>query len=92
MNEILRALKNRKSVRVYEERTISKEDKEQILLAAMEAPTAGNQQMYTILDITDQALKERLSESCHYQRPVIISRLLQKRRWCLFFVRIIRNG
>lgn len=67
MNEILRALKNRKSVRVYEERTISKEDKEQILLAAMEAPTAGNQQMYTILDITDQALKERLSESCDHQ-------------------------
>lgn len=67
MNEILQLLKNRKSVRVYEDRTIQKEDKEKILRAAMEAPTAGNQQMYTILDITDQVLKERLSESCDHQ-------------------------
>lgn len=67
MNEIIQSLKDRKSVRVYEERPISKEDKEQILLAAMEAPTAGNQQMYTILDITDQQLKERLADSCDHQ-------------------------
>lgn len=67
MNEILQSLKDRKSVRVYEERPIASEDKKQILQAAMEAPTAGNQQMYTILDITDQALKERLAESCDHQ-------------------------
>ena len=33
----------------------------------MEAPTAGNQQLYTILDITDQNLKEKLSETCDHQ-------------------------
>lgn len=67
MNEIIQSLYNRKSVRVFEERTISEEDKRAILLAAMEAPTAGNQQLYTILDITDQELKEKLAITCDNQ-------------------------
>lgn len=67
MNPIIESLMNRKSVRVFEDREISQEDKEQILLAAMAAPTAGNQQMYTILDITDRKLKETLSETCDHQ-------------------------
>ena len=36
-------LKARKSVRVFEERTISEEIKEQLYTAAFEAPTAGKQ-------------------------------------------------
>lgn len=67
MNEIIRSLYARKSVRAFEERPISDECKKQILLAAMEAPTAGNQQLYTILDITDQNLKEKLAVSCDNQ-------------------------
>lgn len=67
MNEIIKSLYNRKSVRVFEERPISDEDKREILLAAMEAPTAGNQQLYTILDITDHSLKEELAVSCDNQ-------------------------
>lgn len=67
MNEIIRSLYNRKSVRVFEERPISDEYKKEILLAAMEAPTAGNQQLYTILDITDQNLKDKLAVSCDNQ-------------------------
>jgi nitroreductase len=31
------------------------------------APTAGNQQLYTIIDITDDTLKEKLSVSCDNQ-------------------------
>lgn len=64
MNEIMKCLHERKSVRVFEERMISEEDKLQILYAAMEAPTAGNQQLYTILDITDQKLKDTLAKTC----------------------------
>lgn len=33
----------------------------------MQAPTAGNQMLYTILQITDQNLKERLAETCDHQ-------------------------
>lgn len=67
MNEILKSLNNRKSVRVFEERSIPEEYKKEIMMAAMEAPTAGNQQLYTILDITDQSLKDKLSLSCDDQ-------------------------
>ncbi len=72
MNEIIRSLQERKSMRVFEDRPISPEDKKLILSCAMEAPTPGNQQMYTILDITDPALKAQLAESCDHQ-PFIAS-------------------
>jgi len=67
MNEILRQLCARKSTRVFENREISPEDKSAILRAAVMAPTAGNQQLYTILDITDQAIKDKLVDSCDHQ-------------------------
>ena len=41
MNEIIEALYARKSVRVYTEEEISREDKEVILNAALQAPSAG---------------------------------------------------
>ncbi|MEG1241155.1 MAG: nitroreductase family protein, partial [Oscillospiraceae bacterium] len=53
MNEVLQALHGRKSVRVFLEKPIPAADKTAILEAACAAPTAGNQQLYTILDITD---------------------------------------
>lgn len=67
MNEVIRQLNSRKSVRVFEDRQIPAEAKAAILNAACQAPTAGNQQLYTILDITDQALKEQLAETCDHQ-------------------------
>lgn len=70
MNEVIRQLNGRKSVRAYTDREIGFEEKQAILRAAAEAPTAGNQQLYTILDITDQALKEKLVETCDHQ-PMI---------------------
>ena len=63
----MESLYQRKSMRVYEDREIPEEMKKLILKAASQAPTAGCQQLYTILDITDQKLKEALSESCDHQ-------------------------
>lgn len=70
MNEVIRQLFARKSVRVFTDRPISREDKQLILDAAAQAPTAGNQQLYTILDITEPALKEALVQTCDEQ-PMI---------------------
>ena len=67
MNNTIRELLARKSVRIYTDQEISAEAKEAILLAAVNAPTAGNQQLYTIIDVTDQALKDALAESCDHQ-------------------------
>ena len=67
MNEVLTALFERKSMRAYTGEPVSPEKKELILKAACATPTAGNQQLYTILDITDQCLKEKLAVSCDNQ-------------------------
>lgn len=67
MNETVKSLIDRKSVRVFEDREISEEDVQEILLAAVNAPTAGNQQLYTILRITDKEILRELSDSCDHQ-------------------------
>ena len=67
MNEILVSLHERKSIRSFNDISISASDKLAILLAAMAAPTAGNQQLYTILDITDQSIKDKLAVTCDNQ-------------------------
>ena len=67
MNDVLHQLRDRKSVRAYLEKPIAPDDKRAILEAACAAPTAGNQQLYTILDITDQKLKDTLAETCDHQ-------------------------
>ena len=67
MNETIRQLHERKSVRVFEERKIGEAEKRAILQAACQAPSAGNQQLYTILDVTDPAIKEQLVRTCDNQ-------------------------
>lgn len=67
MNETLNLLYKRKSVRAYEEKPVTKEVKEEIIKSAMRAPTAGNMMLYSIIDITDQALKDKLAETCDNQ-------------------------
>lgn len=66
-NETIRQLFQRRSVRVFEDKEISSDDKAAILRSAVMAPSAGCQQLYTILDITDQQLKEELVKTCDNQ-------------------------
>lgn len=67
MNQTIQQLYDRKSIRVFTDQKISDEDKLTILTAATMAPTAGNQQLYTILDITDHAIKDALVKTCDNQ-------------------------
>lgn len=76
MNEVIRQLYERKSVRVFTDKAISEEEKQYILESAAQAPTAGNQQMYTILDITDQELKDKLAVSCDNQPFIAQAKLV----------------
>ena len=66
-NAIVLSLRGRKSIRAFEDWQIPEDIKQEILRCAAQAPTAGNQQLYTILDITDQALKEKLAVTCDSQ-------------------------
>ena len=67
MNPIINELTERKSIRAFEDREITPDEKNAILYAAAQAPTAGNQQLYTILDITNQELKDKLVFTCDNQ-------------------------
>lgn len=86
MSEIIESLYRRKSVRAFEDRGVADELKYVILDAAAQAPTAGCQQLYTILDITDQALKDRLAVTCDNQpfiakAPVVLIFCADCRKW-----------
>ena len=86
MNEVIRQLYDRKSTRVFEDKPIPPEAKEAILRAAVMAPTAGNQQLYTILDITDQSIKNQLVKSCDNQpfiatAPMVLIFCADCRKW-----------
>lgn len=85
-NEVLQALSARKSVRVYTDEPVTEAERNAILQAAFQAPTAGNQQLYTILNITDPALKARLADLCDHQpfiakAPLVLVFLADCRRW-----------
>lgn len=85
-NPIRSALSARKSVRVFTDDPITADERAAILHAAFQAPTAGNQQLYTILDITDPALKATVADLCDHQpfiakAPLILVFLADCRRW-----------
>ena len=92
MNEVIRQLHRRKSVRVYEDRAIDPQTKGAIIDAALQAPTAGNMSLFTILDITDPELKQKLSVSCDNQpfiatAPMVLIFCADYRRWYDTFCR-----
>ncbi len=86
MNEIIQSLYDRKSVRVFTDEPVTEEEKALLLECAFQAPTAGCQQLYTILDVTDRAEKEELAELCDHQpfiaqAPVVLVFCADCQRW-----------
>lgn len=86
MNPVISQLKERKSVRVFEDRPIGEAQAAAILEAAVNAPTAGNQQLYTIIRVTDPKLKAQLAESCDHQpfiaeAPLVLVFCADCRKW-----------
>lgn len=67
MNPIIQSLFDRKSCRIFKDKEISQEERKLILEACMQALSAGNQQMYTIIDVQDKKLQETLSKTCDNQ-------------------------
>ena len=68
---------HRISVRKYQDRTVEKEKIEQILRAAMQAPSATNQQPWEFYVVTDREKIKELSKCSPYSRcaakaPVVL--------------------
>ncbi len=86
MNNTIQELFDRKSVRAFSDETISKEEKELIMQAALQAPTAGNMALYSIIDVQDQQLKEILAKRCDNQpfiakAPMVLIFLADYQKW-----------
>ena len=86
MNETLQIINSRRSTRAFSNRSLSNEEKEMIYQAAFRAPTAGNMMLYSIIEVEDQALKEKLVETCDNQpfiakSPFVLVFLADYQRW-----------
>ncbi len=86
MNEIINSLYNRKSMRVFEEKEVPQDIKKLLIDVTLQAPTAGNQIMYSIIDVTDSELKSKLSVSCDNQpfiatAPLVFIFVADHTRW-----------
>src|SRR5512141_3029201 len=91
MNQVIDVLMKRRSVRAYEEREIEPEIRAEILKATLRAPTAGNLMLYSILDITEQAIKDKLAVTCDNQpfiarAPMVWVFLADYQRWYDYFL------
>lgn len=91
MNPVIDVLLKRKSVRAYEERKIGVEVRGEILKATLRAPTAGNLMLYSIVDVTDQQIKDRLAVTCDNQpfiarAPMVWLFLADYQRWHDYFL------
>lgn len=91
MTHTLEVIQERKSIRAYEDKPISPQDKEKILHAAMRAPTAGNMMLYSIIQIEDQAIKDTLVRTCDNQpfiatAPWVLIFIADYQRWYDYYL------
>ena len=80
MNTTINELLNRKSTRIFSDKEITNEVKETIINATVAAPSAGNMQLYTIIDVEDKKMIDKLSILCDNQL------FISKAKWVLIFL------
>jgi FMN reductase (NADPH)/FMN reductase [NAD(P)H] len=91
MNETLQVIQKRRSIRAYADKLIGRDDIDAIIQTAMRAPTAGNMMLYSILEIEDPVLKDKLAKTCDdqpfiAQAPLVLIFLADYQRWIDYFI------
>ena len=61
MNEVLKAIKSRRSIRLFKEDQIGRKDLEAIVEAGLSAPSANNTQAWHFTVIQDRATIEKVN-------------------------------
>jgi FMN reductase (NADPH)/FMN reductase [NAD(P)H] len=91
MNEVLRLIEERTSVRSFADRPVSNEDLAALLHSAVRAPTAGNMMLYSIVHVGEPDKKRRLAETCGHtfiaSAPLVLVFLADMQRWVDYFER-----
>ena len=90
MNEIIRNMKDRRSIRKFKDEMVPKADIEQIIEAGLYAPSGRNRQAVIIVAVTNKEVRDRFSEiNCQiggwqegfdpfYNAPVVLIVLADK--------------
>jgi len=89
MNETLKLIDERGSLRRYADRPIALEHVEAILHSAIRAPTAANMMLYSIIGMEDPASKAALAETCGHafiaRAPLVLLFLADMQRWVDYY-------
>lgn len=64
--EALSCIMGRRSIRQFEQRSVAPDDVDAVLRAAMAAPSAGNQQPWRFIVLTDRGVLDAASETTPY--------------------------
>ena len=89
----MREIYTRVSIRKFEDKPVEKEKIEQVLRAAMAAPSAGNQQPWEFYVVTERAMLEALSKAtpysgCAKNAPLVIVSAYREKLWAPEYAQI----
>jgi nitroreductase len=91
MNAVIETILKRKSIRAYEQKEIKPDVRDELLRAMLRAPSAGNLMLYSIIEVADQGIKEKLVNTCDNQpfiarAPLVWLFLADYQRWFDYFI------
>jgi len=91
--DILEAIKTRRSIRKFTDKPVSKKDIDTILEAAMQAPSAGNQQPWEFIVIDDRKILDAIPEFHPYSKmlkespvAILVCGKIDASKYCGFWV------
>ena len=89
-NQTLELIYNRRTIRAYNPKPLTQEEINTIIHGAMRAPTAGNLMLYSIIQVSDQKMKDKLAITCDNQPHIakaslVLIFLADMQRWWDYF-------
>jgi FMN reductase (NADPH) len=89
-NETINLINERRTIRAYSSRKLTEEEINTIIHSAIRAPSAGNMMFYSIIQVKDQEMKEKLVKTCDNQphiakAPLVLLFLADVQRWWDYF-------
>lgn len=90
MNDTVRLIESRFSVRVFRKEPVAEETVAELKRLTLRAPSAGNMQLYSVLEVKDQGKKEKLARICDNQlmiahAPLVWVFLADNHKWERYF-------
>ena len=76
--DVFEAIKKRRSIRTYQDKSVEEDKLNQLFEAARLAPSAKNQQNWKFIVVRDEHIREQLAHACNEQKfiaeaPVVIA-------------------